>query len=1549
MTMRSRQGRRTQIVILLVAGYGMLGPPPIVNRADSDPPPRHPPSPHASPADRSEQSRHSPALLRSHPDSPPAATPESQPAPPPLPAADPVGQQDPVSSDKSEDADSDSLRNSLNQVLLRDRHHPLFIERGITDLSAGRISAALAHLQAVLDAPQDTFFWDDEQQCPVPACEAVSRLLSNAAPETRHTYERVYGPPARQLLLDSASSEQATCDLLRRYLHTEAGRIAAIRQARIAQDTGRRSQAVALWSQLLADQFHAAQLSARDMGIARQMLQNPVHVARRSDAESRVSAEVTSPYPIPVWYRQHQEDRRAGDEDSLNDWIAGSLQQWSDERTERALPRCVSCRPLIVGDVLIYRDFSHIRALHVDSGAVIWSYRPEMSLVTAWQQAEQHGGGTGASAMSFTDAFAGNSLLGHLSTDGQRVYVIDALPRDDQRVTGETPSIPVDALGRKATSNSLLALPLWCTGTDRESEKRPVWVQGASVPADGSRLQGHYFLGAPTPANGRLYVLTESSGQLNLVALTAATGDVLWVQGIGLAEYLVGDDARRSRMTTSPVVAGNIVACSTEAGTLIGVDAITGKLLWHYLDVDEDRRQAVGRWAATSIRSYGLSELPSQPVVTHGHIFYLPDRSRYLHAVELQTGVGWKFPRDQMRFIAGVWGDVLMLVGDHVCSGISLCTRSIIWQKRIPLPAGHGVLTGDQYLLPTGNGDVIALRFADGETSRTPLSRLVQATAPSLDGSLPIPSATYAAPASNNWIGELLPHRDLLISVTPTTLAIFRQSGPLLEQLNRESAKRTLSDTERLALSILHIQAGQLTASRDDLQALVQQPMSGDVQARAIALLREILHTEVRSSHQPEPSFALLESLAVTPSDRARVLLDRLEYDPRPNQPSLVMDIVQQFVALETDPYVPLADDGESLVLASSRCCELLGRWRSRTSNEQVQQFAGALSAREAQLDTTEGLHRAHQFLRLLDTWDETATLRGHLASRLTEQGHLQEAELLLLRNSHHKDPTITARALRSLAELYDRQGLVSESAAMLIRLGSLDDDTEFGSIQSNRDLLAGLDNRSETLRALKYQLAEPVRIDSVIISEHRCDEECDTARSCESRQLAEQHDRVRRRIVLAEHPFLKVLDVGTPANYRAESLLRLIDNASGRWLGEIPLPIAYPQIPPTAGHAGHLLSLGGGTAHGISLLERRQLWQRPECDDFGTRDKVRIGPRGLTYCVLQTGNHLAVVHPATGKLLWERTLLAHDAGMQHNEVTGVIGDEQVLIVFEADQLTYSMYHMRSGRSLGTGALPTSGSSESLRVRQAAGRCLCYISDSEGQSRLRIWDPAAKSLLLDELLLARMTSQWTATGELAYISAYGVLRVIDPHSASSLIEVVLRPHHLEGLTSFSLTGDRDRLYLDLVHDGRRVGDDPSLTSADDLEVPSHRLRGLLLSILRSTGDIEWEHRLGEASLVMVNDARIPVLVLVQRRRDGHPQHPGTLLIEVRDAATGEVLGRRENLLRNRIVHCHYDPLRGQMSLVGAQLRIDVRFGATRDRFLIHAAAELDDDIPPLIR
>jgi hypothetical protein len=247
MTKQFCQGRHAAYVGLMMAGV-YLCPGPLRTWADDLPerPRGGPPPPASVPQQRLDR-----AQPPAGPSQPTLASDEEESATESLPTLD------------ANDLARAATRTALNPLLIRDRRHRLLLSRGDECLRQGSLLEGFAHLQALLDAPHDAFYWPEDSSQPRGTQALVVSRLQSLSPETRHEYDRLHGPTAEALFdqYRTTADRRLLLELFRRFGQTEAARTAAVHELLLARDAGR-TQSANEWARLLIeDDYHWCRLT----------------------------------------------------------------------------------------------------------------------------------------------------------------------------------------------------------------------------------------------------------------------------------------------------------------------------------------------------------------------------------------------------------------------------------------------------------------------------------------------------------------------------------------------------------------------------------------------------------------------------------------------------------------------------------------------------------------------------------------------------------------------------------------------------------------------------------------------------------------------------------------------------------------------------------------------------------------------------------------------------------------------------------------------------------------------------------------------------------------------------------------------------------------------------------------------------------------------------------------------------------------------------------------------------------------------------------------
>jgi len=1385
------------------------------------------------------------------------------------------------------------------------------------------------------------------------------------------------------------------------------------------------------WSLARSSDVRTAEVSASDergTDSDESSSRRVTQVSAAFDAGQTASpARSSLPYMKSVWRRSLAGTKCATIDNAVGRWEI-SLKR--EDKQPVAVQSAV-----IAGSAIAFRSYEGICTVDGTTGRPLWNYTAGTSFLRAWADVAQMGAANGdGSAVSdaaldaLMSSYAGNSILGTLTTDGRRVFAIDSLDiRPHSSVPSpEEPGDPRDGAQRLPRSaNRLIALDLFAPATDEQGAVKPVWAVGGSIGTahwfyrmdvnddgrvtqaeflgspeefrkldrngDGAidkaesenpevkierhPLHGHFFLGPPLALDGRLYAVTECDSQLNLVALRADTGAVLWIQGISYVDRPIDEDSLRNTLACTPCYSSGVIVCPTQMGVMVGVDALDGALLWSYYYGD-DETASESAWSFMSHRPYGNTGFENPPLIDGNRIILLPRQSDSLHCIDLATGKKlWRQPRGDAEFIAGAAEGVLMVVGERACCGLSLADGRPRWSARTGAVSGSGLRAGTQYLLPLAENRVVAIDMRTGlrtgstapeesevkttvaagphdDTTRSN-SEMVRRTESSADpaldmrrflwkmilihrpleipeflsmvriGQLVERGAEANADSQEKFPdkpGNLIGGGPFIISVGSREIVAYPRAEALLNDVKDHLAGVDRRSEDLLLAADLELTLDGGPAAKDYLSQLPETGLTQAVADKRARLLRGILYQQLASNPE-NPSAILdeLDKLSHTQRERGQFLQAKTAADLRRRNFGAAMDSAFAFAGLEISELIPSPIDSTHLMSSrswlSSQAMELTeGLIRSG------QRDIGRASARieEQQQAVLNSGNRA-DLERFLAVYPNTAcadAVRLRLAEVLANAGELQRAELLLIQNQLDRAPATRILAERQLAQLWDRAGLAEEAAELLFE----QDRTQIDALP--RESLARLAYRR--LREAATPVSR-VRVTQTLL-EH-CDRELDDAYTNASRPF----------VTRPNSPF-QLIDRGssTPAE------ISIVDRLSGTIVDTLHVPSPYSgSTVATTSQVGHFLPLGSrGALHGISLLQRERqkpLWTTAPPQIALDVDFALVGPSGPTFCVFQSHGNLFVVDPGTGKILWQRTDLDPQSGLASDPIRGIFGDEQVIVVLAPDHLGYTLYRTATGEELRQGRLD--GESRQTQDRRIFGRRLLYVTAEDTNRRLRIWDPLGDRLLYDRPISDRVLWKETTDDEIAVVCEDSTLEIVDGRTGAVRVSAQLSTKEVQDAYQLAFFRDAARYYVNL----QPVQSPPepryyNYFFGTDTVLPRVDVRGDLVAIDRKSGKIAWKQAFLQRTILRTPSLQLPVLVMLSSVGDRMNGNHRSMLVEVVDARTGETLGLENNKYPNRILQLTYEHDRRRVRLWGTRSVIDLDFVKSAENPLAETTA-----------
>ena len=1438
--------------------------------------------------------------------------------------------------------DSSLPNNDLSrQFRITDRLAQLNYRRGLADLDAGQTRKGLNQFLEILGKQADSEVLPAQGGRFESVRQLIYQRMDRLSADEIVTLERMVGTTASKML-DTAIVENDLSGVQlvsRQYFHTKAGFDATNWLSMRWIDQGRYAIAARNWQRLIGSAVHGRSVDQKiliktcsALALAGQVqeatdlsqqLPERIRIGGRPKIVSTWLSELSSanlqdrgsndwrmpvgnlernrksngspPYLKQQWTRSLLEKNLSprGFAIEVNDWIGRRV-------SDRLLTVSVACYPIVLGDTVIARTPNGIVAFELDSGKTLWAYQSEVDsgkLVTKVQSVLRDYNRT------LERTFVGNSASGMLTSNGQLVFALDVtLSKQPLNFGAITPS-DLQALGIK---NRLVAL-------DAVNGKTPVWSLGGG----NSPLANHSFLGPPVPVDTQLYVLSQHDKEIYLSTLIAATGKVVSTQAISLVESPIGGRTETYRKPSAmiPSVSNGIILCPSSAGTLVATDSLTGSLLWTYYFRDDPPEQIRRRFFQS--RSHGHVGYANFPVVANGCVYYLPRYSDFIHCLKLSTGEFlWKRSRNGGEYIATVDSKHLVLVGASYTRGLSVEDGSVSWEKLLGTPAGRGIALNGTYLLPLKSGRVVNLDVSSGNADGLTLAS--QATADDEPRILTLSEPDNRTSAM--LLGNLIAANGRIVSMNATSVKSFSQSAELLDRLTLIEAP---SINDQLLLAELAMVLGKVDVAESRLEKLAADavPESRD---RARGLLRELLYYRLENEDtDPKTLYSRIDKLATSPWQRARSVLERAEWQYGQRNIKGLLASVGELEDLRLDLGFPKTGDPHLHATIASWIPRLLEGVRREFTNEEIATIAESADAEWKELKDTEDIEALEAFVVGYRSWPQSGPARNRLAKLLIEENKFQAAEFLLLESRKHPHLTVQGEATVTLFELWKRLGLNREAGRLLQELNTKFYESSVGKHETGKSFMANVSRK--TLAWQNFTALQPLSWDVELVN-------------IRENQLSDRGEYLRRdfqgrrRMRGTDEASFHVFERGSQRDQ-----LMLADQESGVKLGEIRIPSNpwYPRAFHVRG-AGHFAPIGTSAAVcGVSLLEHRDA--RPMWTHFfesarsSNSAAARPGPCGPSFCTFQTRQGLVVIDPVSGRLLWKRDDIPNDGGLFKDQYTGLFGDERVLVLFHSDNKTYTMFETLSGRKLREGTLDR----DMGYTRHVFGRRLCFIGLQGISRKIRIWDPIRDHFDLDMPLVGRYLSDVTPEGELALVVNGNRLVIIDvAGDMKTNLAMKLTAVQVSGLNYLRVFSDPNNYYINLQRAESTRRSNVYYTHISDTYLPSSNIDGPLFAVKRKSGFPRWAKLLPKRTVLRNPTANLPFLVMMSQVRELQSnsfRSNRSLMVEVLDARTGNVIGTRSQLLNDQIVHQSLDREAGLMQLFGFKNRIDIRFGRKLQR------------------
>jgi hypothetical protein len=203
----------------------------------------------------------------------------------------------------------------------------------------------------------------------------------------------------------------------------------------------------------------------------------------------------------------------------------------------------------------------------------------------------------------------------------------------------------------------------------------------------------------------------------------------------------------------------------------------------------------------------------TRTIIQGQYVLVTPFDDSRLLCLDRQTGKDlWVRQRDQAMSLAGVYDDIVVLVGKSDVRGLKLQDGQPVWSTPIPPASGRGIRMDSRYVLPLSTGEVLTLDLRTGSPiARSPL-------------------------ASGEPAGNLVAAGGIIVTQTASEFRAFRAASDVKQEIEQRLAA---SPTDGAALAIrgeLKLHQGDVAGGEKDLRE-IKNPSERIKQVLAWALV----------------------------------------------------------------------------------------------------------------------------------------------------------------------------------------------------------------------------------------------------------------------------------------------------------------------------------------------------------------------------------------------------------------------------------------------------------------------------------------------------------------------------------------------------------------------------------------------------------------------------------------------------------------------------------------------------------------------------------------
>ena len=1361
---------------------------------------------------------------------------------------------------------------------------------------------------------------------------SIARLLGSLPKNRRVARARAETTLANTLLQQAIqeNSLRQLSNVAVRFFGTPVGYLAADQLAAQLVDRGEFALAAGWLNLLQNSDASMVQSSAwqKKAGLIHDLISQPKEPVTLTNASQSLRAQffsaepsALSQWPIPGGNsRRHAEPLAASRPVMIRRWefpttshpgLRSTIERLVTDLTDCSVPTTPAAVPIFIDGRLVCRTFRGIEVLDVESGEHLWTTAESSSVERLLGSASPNTSRVANLTANMTpllststavDRTGGpigqflfqNAAHGLISSDGKSVYFLEDDPvftlgrTSIRRVNGANAFPRPDS----TTSNRLKSFDLE-TG-------QPAWQIGGSETNErhAPELAGWFFLGAPLPDRGDLFIVGQKENVIRLFCLNPATGSAKWSQRIAFAEEGLERNLNRRLWSTQLAIAHGIVVCPTTVGWLVGVDRSTGTIVWSHR---YSERRPAGPVGGTRLfqgnrggiklanESIGNAWVPAAPIVMGDRVVFAPSEprdesdstTRFLDCVNVFTGERiWSLPREQALAVTGTahgqtivtWPNSIVILQPD-----GKTRAEVEFDSEDGLPCGRGVAANGSFWLPLQKN--VLLRF---DIEKANLAERIEV------------AGGYPA------LGNLAFYEGLLISHAPEGITAWELEEGLSSRLTtiRSSGDTAKADILQAQVAVSRkdfsaaidillpwLSANSDTILHESILQLLMQAASGQVESKPeesltfLTQVQPLLEAAGVEGAEFERRRCQLEVEALIETDRLEAAFGKL----------LDLEAMAHAgnVKRVDDPRISVSMD----VWLARRLAMV---WNLMPPDARTRNSARVVSLIDKP-DNSDALEFSWERKKTLFRFHPAARkLVGKLAGVAIAEQRLADADHWLQQIAETASHSQAAMALIQRLQLRSDLGIVdTETRQLAKRLKK-----EFFSATLPDGTAV-----SVKLKPLLTPLENPQQAES---------SDWGTINLVSTRTAPSQQNRKSPRLI-ADRPSNRfratTRDSGTGSNR-----LSFFERGTGELFWTVSLRSTNSSVVPSdqrlaVYEAGPLNAvLSNGVLNILSLAERRVLWTQPiedldnarriptkrgqpleDIDDWmrrrraGSMDAVPVF--NSSYLCSRASRSLSVFDSRTGKLRWRLEPL--ERSMR------IAGTRNAVFLTRPDGSFSAAHDAFDGKLLAPEpfGIETAESGIVVKFDERSIVTITKSSPDEDVDKsglapdslitMHSVNPETKEELWNHEFSAKCKARMISNDNLAILARFGRIKLLN-FRTGNLTEFEKIPTRLRlGSPRYTTLSDGRILFLTLERDGAVDSRQPGL--------PSVRLNGHLLAFEVSTGKLLWSQEVLEQYLITERLDQVPFLITTNYRRNFLRQPNELRRIMVLDKQDGKVL------------------------------------------------------------